>query len=79
VRQAAVEEIYRGLSDSLRDHPWATSTLDAIQTELEARGIHVSVETIRRDLKALGTENLKAERKHPWYVWPKTCPPHNDG
>ena len=72
-RQAAIVVILKKLPRALSKTPTGTKIIDAIQRRLTQEGNAASVETIERDIKALGTEALRnhAEPKttRPWFTW----------
>jgi hypothetical protein len=72
-RQAAIVAIYRALPQALSKTPTGTRTINAIHRKLEQKGFSASVETIERDIKALGTGALRGQaepqNRRPWFTW----------
>jgi hypothetical protein len=72
-RQATIVAIYKTLTRSLSKTPTGTRTIAELDRQLQQNACAVSTETIKRDLKALGTGALRSlaepQNRRPWFVW----------
>jgi hypothetical protein len=72
-RQATIVTIFAKLPSTLSKTPTGTGTISAIQRKLAQEGHAASIETIERDIKALGTGALRShadpKTRLTWFTW----------